>query len=43
MGVRPGDRVATLVENSIEASLAWWGVVGGGAVAGPIKTPNKGE
>ena len=25
MGVRPGDRVATLVENSAEALLAWWG------------------
>ena len=43
MGVRPGDRVATLVENSIEATLAWWGIVRGGAVAVPINTAYKGE
>ncbi len=43
MGVRPGDRVATLVENSAEALLAWWGVVRGGAVAVPINTAYKGE
>ena len=43
MGVRPGDRVATLVENSVEAALAWWGIVRGGAVAVPINTAYKGE
>jgi crotonobetaine/carnitine-CoA ligase len=43
MGVRPGDRVATLVENSVEAMLAWWGIVRGGAVAVPINTAYKGE
>jgi crotonobetaine/carnitine-CoA ligase len=43
MGVRPGDRVATLVENSVEATLAWWGIVRGGAVAVPINTAYKGE
>jgi crotonobetaine/carnitine-CoA ligase len=43
MGVRPGDRVATLVENSAEAMLAWWGIVRGGAVAVPINTAYKGE
>jgi carnitine-CoA ligase len=43
MGVRPGDRVATLVENSAEALLAWWGIVRGGAVAVPINTAYKGE
>jgi crotonobetaine/carnitine-CoA ligase len=42
MGVRPGDRVATLVENSAEALLAWWGIVRGGAVAVPINTAYKG-
>ena len=42
-GVRPGDRVATLIENSTEAVLAWWGIVLGGAVAVPINTAYKGE
>lgn len=42
-GVRPGDRVATLIENSAEAMLAWWGVVVGGSVAVPINTAYKGE
>ena len=41
--MRPGDRVATLVENSAEAMLAWWGIVRGGAVAVPINTAYKGE
>ena len=43
MGLRPGDRVATLVENSAEALLAWWGIVRGGAVAVPVNTAYKGE
>lgn len=43
LGVRPGDRVATMVENSAEAMLAWWGIVRGGAVAVPINTAYKGE
>lgn len=43
MGVRPGDRVATLIENSIEGALAWWGVVLAGAVAVPINTAYKGQ
>ena len=43
MGVRPGDRVATLIENSIEGALAWWGVVLAGGVAVPINTAYKGE
>ena len=25
LGVRPGERVATLIENSAEAMFAWWG------------------
>jgi crotonobetaine/carnitine-CoA ligase len=41
--VGPGDRVATLVENSPEAMLAWWGIVLAGAVAVPINTAYKGE
>src|SRR6478735_4762674 len=43
MGVGPGDRVATLIENSIEGALAWWGVVLAGAVAVPINTAYKGQ
>lgn len=43
MGVRPGDRVATLIENSIEGALAWWGVVLAGGVAVPINTAYKGQ
>jgi crotonobetaine/carnitine-CoA ligase len=43
LGVRPGDRVASLVENSPEALLAWWGAVRGGAVAVPINTAYKGQ
>ncbi|MEY2404396.1 MAG: carnitine-CoA ligase [Acidimicrobiaceae bacterium] len=43
LGVGPGDRVATLVENSPEALLAWWGIVLTGAVAVPINTAYKGE
>jgi carnitine-CoA ligase len=43
LGVRPGDRVANLVENSPEALLSWWGAVRGGSVAVPINTAYKGQ
>ena len=43
LGVGPGDRVATLLENSVEAALAWWGIVRCGAVAVPVNTAYKGE
>jgi carnitine-CoA ligase len=43
LGIRPGDRVATLLENSIEGALAWWGIVHAGAVAVPVNTAYKGE
>jgi crotonobetaine/carnitine-CoA ligase len=43
LGVRRGDRVATLIENSAEATLAWWGAVTAGAIAVPINTAYKGE
>ena len=43
LGVGAGERVATLVENSPEAMLAWWGVVRGGRVAVPINTAYKGN
>ncbi|MFL6206601.1 MAG: AMP-binding protein [Acidimicrobiales bacterium] len=42
-GVARGDRVASLIENSNEAMLAWWGIVAGGGVAVPINTAYKGE
>jgi crotonobetaine/carnitine-CoA ligase len=43
LGVQQGDRVATLLENSPEAVLAWWGIVRGGRVAVPINTAYKGS
>lgn len=43
LGVAPGDRVATLIENSIEGALAWWGIVWAGAVAVPVNTAYKGQ
>ena len=43
LGVQRGDRVATLIENSPEALLAWWGTIWAGAVAVPINTAYKGE
>jgi crotonobetaine/carnitine-CoA ligase len=43
LGVRPGDRVATLCENSPEAVLAWWGAIWAGAIAVPINSAYKGE
>src|SRR5437660_3055206 len=43
LGVAPGDRVATLVENSPDALLTWWGTILAGAVAVPINTAYKGE
>lgn len=42
LGVQPGDRVATMIENSPEAALAWWSIVRAGAVAVPINTAYKG-
>ncbi|MCB1282757.1 MAG: AMP-binding protein [Microthrixaceae bacterium] len=43
LGVSPGDRVATLIENSPEAMLVWWGAVRGNVVAVPINTAYKGD
>lgn len=43
LGIGQGDRVATLIENSIEATLAWWGIVHAGAIAVPINTAYKGQ
>jgi crotonobetaine/carnitine-CoA ligase len=43
LGVRQGDRVATLIENSPDALLAWWGAIRGGMVSVPVNTAYKGE
>src|SRR4051794_1319344 len=43
LGVQPGERVATLLENSPEAMLAWWGAVRGGFVSVPVNTAYKGD
>jgi carnitine-CoA ligase len=43
LGLRPGDRVATLIENSPNALLSWWGAIRGGFVAVPVNTAYKGE
>ena len=43
LGAQPGDRVATLLENSPEALLAWWATVLAGGVSVPINTAYKGE
>jgi crotonobetaine/carnitine-CoA ligase len=43
LGVQPGDRVASLLENSPEAMLFWWGTVLGGAIAVPVNTAYKGD
>jgi crotonobetaine/carnitine-CoA ligase len=43
LGIRPGDRVATLIENSAEAMLSWWGAIRGGHVAVPVNTAYKGQ
>ena len=42
LGVRSGDRVATLMENRPETMLAWWGIVHAGAVAVPVNSAYKG-
>ncbi len=42
-GVKPGERVATLVENSPEMLIAWWATIWAGAVSVPINTAYKGE
>jgi crotonobetaine/carnitine-CoA ligase len=43
LGVARHERVATLIENSPEMVLAWWGTVTGGQVSVPVNTAYKGE
>ncbi|MGP0030106.1 MAG: AMP-binding protein [Acidimicrobiales bacterium] len=43
LGSRPHDRIATILENSPEAVLAWAGIVLGGRIAVPVNTAYKGS
>src|SRR5262245_35719595 len=43
LGLEPGARVASLIENSPEAMLFWWGAVLGGGIAVPVNTAYKGD
>lgn len=43
MGVRPGDRVALMLKNSLFYPVAWLGIVTGGATAVPINSRLKGH
>jgi carnitine-CoA ligase len=43
IGMAQGDRVASVVENSPEAMLLWWGITWAGGVSVPINTAYKGE
>lgn len=43
LGLERGDRVATLMENSPAAMLAWWGTVLTGGIAAPVNSAFKGE
>ncbi len=43
LGLQRGDRVASLVENSSEAMLLWWGITWAGGVSVPINTAYKGD
>ncbi|OHV65220.1 AMP-binding protein [Pseudofrankia sp. BMG5.36] len=43
LGLQPGDRVASLLENSPEAMLVWWSTQWAGGIAVPINTAYKGE
>lgn len=43
LGVRPGDRVATLLDNSLDAVLVWLGANLLGAIEVPVNTAFRGE
>jgi crotonobetaine/carnitine-CoA ligase len=43
LNIQPGDRVATIIENSPEAVMAWWGTILAGAISVPVNTAYKGE
>jgi carnitine-CoA ligase len=41
--LQPGDRVATMLDNSAEAVVSWFAAVTSGWVAVPLNTANRGE
>src|SRR3546814_3651202 len=43
LGVKQGDRVGTLLDTSVEASLIWFAANKIGAVYGPVNAAYKGE
>jgi crotonobetaine/carnitine-CoA ligase len=43
LGVAPGDRIATLLDNSVEGVLVWFGTLGAGGISVPINTAYKGD
>ena len=43
LGVQPGDRVATMLESSIEYVTSWFGIMWAGAIDVPVNTDFKGE
>ena len=42
LGVAPGDRVATMLDSSIEYVTCWFGIVWAGAIDVPVNTEYKG-
>lgn len=42
-GVRPGDRVATVLDNNDDAVTMWFGINLAGAISVPVNTANRGE
>jgi carnitine-CoA ligase len=43
LGVAPGDRVVSVLDNTFEAAVAWFGINLAGAVSVPVNTAYKGE
>jgi non-ribosomal peptide synthetase component F len=43
LGVQPGERVATLMENAPEGMLSWWGTILAGGISAPINSAFKGD
>ena len=42
-GVRPGDRVATVLDNNADAVTMWFGINLAGAISVPVNIANRGE
>ncbi|WP_174280151.1 AMP-binding protein [Sphingomonas bacterium] len=43
LGVEPGDRVVSVLDNNFQAVVAWFGINLAGAVSVPVNTAYKGE